>query len=233
MRWSIIRLIWMRDLRDQLRDRRTLFMMIGLPILLYPVVGAAVLGLALSFGDRSSKLGVVRPAGLPDDFPQRVPPSGGLSVAPAVAWLSATPLAGPIPAAPTALAQASRLHLEYPALIEAGRFTAFDASVPPRSAKAFAAEARFDILFFDEADANAALADRKVDLLLSAPPDFYTRLEEGEDPHEAVRTAITIRGRAGDEHSRLARQRLERLIETWKRDVKRVRLARRGIPERY
>src|SRR5436309_3050550 len=26
MRWSIIRLIWLRELRDQLRDRRTVFM---------------------------------------------------------------------------------------------------------------------------------------------------------------------------------------------------------------
>ena len=63
MRWSIIRLIWMRDLRDQLRDRRTLFMMIGLPLLLYPVLGSAVLGLAFRFGDRPSTIGARTPAG--------------------------------------------------------------------------------------------------------------------------------------------------------------------------
>src|SRR5438034_624090 len=34
MRWSIIRLIWLRELRDQLRDRRTLFVMVVLPLLL-------------------------------------------------------------------------------------------------------------------------------------------------------------------------------------------------------
>src|SRR5207247_1960960 len=109
MRWSIIRLIWMRDLRDQLRDRRTLFMMIGLPLLLYPVLGSAVLGLALRFGDRPSTLGVVRPAGLPDEFPPRDPPFAGRSAAPLVAWLSATPLPGPLPsqvATPAALSQA-------------------------------------------------------------------------------------------------------------------------------
>ena len=39
MRWSIIRLIWVRELRDQLRDRRTLFMIAVLPIILYPVAG--------------------------------------------------------------------------------------------------------------------------------------------------------------------------------------------------
>ena len=47
MRWSIIRLIWLRELRDQLRDRRTLFMIVGLPLLLYPVLGFAVLQFAV------------------------------------------------------------------------------------------------------------------------------------------------------------------------------------------
>ena len=53
MRWSMIRLIWFRELRDQLRDRRTVFMIAVLPLILYPVLGAAVLqlfaaGLALA-----------------------------------------------------------------------------------------------------------------------------------------------------------------------------------------
>src|SRR5262245_6895962 len=38
MRWSIIRLIWFRELRDQLRDRRTVFMIVLLPIVLYPLL---------------------------------------------------------------------------------------------------------------------------------------------------------------------------------------------------
>lgn len=45
MRWSMIRLIWFRELRDQLRDRRTVFMIAVLPIILYPVLGAAVIQL--------------------------------------------------------------------------------------------------------------------------------------------------------------------------------------------
>ena len=39
MRWPVVRLIWFREVRDLLRDRRTLFMMIGLPVLLYPAFG--------------------------------------------------------------------------------------------------------------------------------------------------------------------------------------------------
>ncbi len=36
MRWSNVRLIFRRELKDQLRDRRTIFMIFVLPILLYP-----------------------------------------------------------------------------------------------------------------------------------------------------------------------------------------------------
>ncbi len=39
MNWSNVRLIFMREVRDQLRDRRTLFMIAVLPILLYPLMG--------------------------------------------------------------------------------------------------------------------------------------------------------------------------------------------------
>lgn len=39
MNWSNVRLILAREIRDQLRDRRTLFMIAVLPILLYPLLG--------------------------------------------------------------------------------------------------------------------------------------------------------------------------------------------------
>ena len=39
MKWSNVRLIFRRELRDQLRDRRTLFTIAVLPLLLYPLLG--------------------------------------------------------------------------------------------------------------------------------------------------------------------------------------------------
>lgn len=36
-----VKLIWSRELRDQLRDRRTLFMVVVLPMLMYPLLGAS------------------------------------------------------------------------------------------------------------------------------------------------------------------------------------------------
>src|SRR5580700_7586686 len=68
MRWSIIRLIWMRELRDQLRDRRTLFMIAVLPIFLYPVVGVGLLELARGY----VKPSVIEVQGA-DQLPQPLP----------------------------------------------------------------------------------------------------------------------------------------------------------------
>src|SRR5579872_3447107 len=72
MRWSIIRLIWLRELRDQLRDRRTLFMIVGLPLLLYPVLAFAVLQFAVGFVEKPSTIGIVTADGS-RDFPPRAP----------------------------------------------------------------------------------------------------------------------------------------------------------------
>ncbi|MBI1246513.1 ABC transporter permease subunit [bacterium] len=43
MNWDNVKLILKRELRDQARDRRTLFSVIGLPVLLYPLMGLMVL----------------------------------------------------------------------------------------------------------------------------------------------------------------------------------------------
>src|ERR1700726_4273132 len=88
MRWSIIRLIWLRDLRDQLRDRRTLFMVLVLPLLLYPVLGFVVLKFALGFSEKPSLIGIV--SNSDQDFPERSPTGAGLSCVPDFAWLTAT-----------------------------------------------------------------------------------------------------------------------------------------------
>ncbi len=123
MRWSIVRLIWLRDLRDQLRDRRTLFMVLVLPLLLYPVLGFVVLKFALGFADKPSVIGIVRDIG--EDFPAHAYGPAGVSVVPDLGWLSATS-PGLLPGA-AALVAAGHETLDYPALIHAGQFTI----VPP------------------------------------------------------------------------------------------------------
>ena len=65
MRWSIVRLIWMRELRDQLRDRRTVLMVAVLPLVLYPLLGAGLVEVAGSFGQAPQVVGVYGIENLP------------------------------------------------------------------------------------------------------------------------------------------------------------------------
>src|SRR6266540_6645410 len=92
MRWSIIRTIWFREMRDQLRDRRTLVMVVGLPLVLYPLIGFAFLQFALGFAEKPSVIGVVTGGEDRKDFPPRQPPDAGRDVRPMLSWLSATPI---------------------------------------------------------------------------------------------------------------------------------------------
>src|SRR5687768_17327813 len=129
MRWSIIRLIWLRELRDQLRDRRTLFMIAVLPLLLYPVLGFAVLQFALGFAQRPSEIGIVTADGS-KDFPEREPESAGRSPAPGLAWLAATPISPDSWIAAAGIAQLGQRHLDYLQLLRDGQFTTFEGTLP-------------------------------------------------------------------------------------------------------
>ena len=42
MNWNNVKLIFGREMRDQLRDRRTLFLIAVLPLLLYPLMGMSI-----------------------------------------------------------------------------------------------------------------------------------------------------------------------------------------------
>lgn len=53
VQWRNIRLVFLRELRDQLRDRRTLFMVFVLPLLLYPTLGIGMLQLTMLFTEQS------------------------------------------------------------------------------------------------------------------------------------------------------------------------------------
>ena len=44
MFWTNVKLIYCRELRDQMRDRRTLFTIVVLPLLLYPILAMIVSG---------------------------------------------------------------------------------------------------------------------------------------------------------------------------------------------
>jgi sodium transport system permease protein len=65
MRWSKVALIFRREVRDQVRDRRTLFMIFVLPILLYPILGIGVLKFAATLEEKPRLVVVVGAENLP------------------------------------------------------------------------------------------------------------------------------------------------------------------------
>jgi len=69
MNWSKVHLIMIREARDQLRDRRTLFMIAVLPLLLYPLIGMTFLQVAQFMKEHPTRIWVIGSGGLPEDPP--------------------------------------------------------------------------------------------------------------------------------------------------------------------
>lgn len=59
MSWRNVKLIYAREIRDQLRDRRTLFMIAVLPLLLYPLIGMSVFQLSQFLRKNESQIVVI------------------------------------------------------------------------------------------------------------------------------------------------------------------------------
>ena len=66
MSWTNVKLIFFRELRDQLRDRRTLFTIVVLPLLLYPLMGMSVFQVQQFLKEHTSKVRIVGTEALPE-----------------------------------------------------------------------------------------------------------------------------------------------------------------------
>lgn len=66
MKWPNVKLIFCRELRDQLRDRRTLFTVAIMPMLLYPLMGMAMLQVAQFMREYPTKVWIVGMENLPE-----------------------------------------------------------------------------------------------------------------------------------------------------------------------
>jgi sodium transport system permease protein len=217
MRWPIIRLIFLREVRDQLRDRRTLFMIVVLPIMLYPVLGLALVQFALGFIDRASVIGISGSQHLP----QAKPTSALWYPGPAVAWLSLLPPAagsGPVfdkVAGAAALAIRAEQCTDYPPLSVDSQFPQAYFDQPH--------ESRTLGIHFLQSPDREALDSKQVDVLLRVPAGFQNELENGGSPD------LEILYRQ-DEGSRLAVKRLYSVLAKWRQRLREVRLRRLGLP---
>ncbi len=78
-RWSNVATIFRREVRDQIRDRRTLFMVFVLPLLLYPILGIGVLQLSTAFEQKPRLVVVVGAENLPESPPLLNPARDGFA----------------------------------------------------------------------------------------------------------------------------------------------------------
>lgn len=222
MRWSIIRLIWARELRDQLRDRRTIFMIAVLPVLIYPVAGLGVLQLASGWLTQKVVIGVVGAENLP---PERHPAS----------WFACTPPPAGAPLGGIAqVAAAASLAVGPPALLDhRGGRVAFR----PGYVRSREASESLQVRDLGEPVASAAvtpdllarlderyLDERGVDLVLVVPAGLRAGLD-GDG-----RTDLYLVPRRKDETTRLVVLRVTGVLNRWKADLKDQRLARLGLP---
>ena len=69
MNWESVRLIYLRELKDQLRDRRTLFTILVLPLILYPLLGMTFLNVTQFLKEHPTRVWVIGAKNLPSDTP--------------------------------------------------------------------------------------------------------------------------------------------------------------------
>jgi len=238
MRWSIVRLIWFRELRDQLRDRRTIFMIAVLPVFLYPVAGIGLMQLARGFINPQNAIGIVGSENLPPWS------ASGTPSVQSAGWLSLMPpgpgcLLGGIAPAWSASGLGLAHRLEYPPLLD-------QASSRPQISSAVLAANEEPANWLVRTWSDPALAswaplepdlagkvdrreldNKRVDLLIVVPPDFRKNLEKGR------RATLYLLTRPDDERSRLVSGRFGIILGRWKAQLKVVRLLREGLPPDY
>ncbi len=209
MRWSIVGLIFRRELLDQVRDRRTLFMIIGLPVLLYPLAGMGLMQLAAGFGQRDHTVAIVQAEQLPA-------PTDAVRTAVGLVGLAGQ---GPLAVAPLLPAA----HWGWPALLAPTDSPPYRLLGHSDDAREAARTLHLQPVASLEA-ARELLDSRQIDLILVVDEDFLGRLDGGRQP------ILTLFSRIGEDRSRLAETKMTRVLAAYRQALKETRLFRAGLP---
>ncbi len=226
MNWRNIRLIYAREIRDQLRDRRTLFMIAVLPLLLYPLLGMSVFQLS-QFVRKSEPIVLVVGAEqlkLADDLPKLFDDGH-----------FATKLTGDPKVA-------DWLHVEF-------AHSRTDSPAPP--AKNAADDKSDDSAADEPTDPELKRAEERlksgdIQVVLNFPPDFGKRLrdlqtqikaraEGAKKPAATAESAAAVEKpelifNSGKEKSRVAHMQVEQIVDTWKSEIVHDNLVASHVP---
>ncbi|HVS34228.1 MAG TPA: ABC transporter permease, partial [Gemmataceae bacterium] len=203
MRWSIVRVIWVRELRDQLRDRRTIFMIAVLPLLLYPLIGLGIGELVVGIGQKPQVVGVYGVENLPaaaegDPAPLFVRDADG-SLRLAAEYVRD-------PDQQTEAAGAPRKLQPAPEIRELG--TAGSAELTIEEIKT-----RY----------GKPLDDRTVDVVVVVPSGFAANVGEEKQ------AKLWVLERENDEHSHAVNDRFTAALSRWRKTLRETRLSRHGL----
>ncbi len=220
MNWSNVRLIFLRELRDQLRDRRTMFTVLVLPLLLYPLLGMTFLQVAQFMEEHPTWIWIVGAEHLPGE-PQLIKDG---QFAEEFCLLKESRL--------LTLDAERAASLELADAIE--QLAARD-DLSPRDAQ----HARLRQVVQQE------LVAHKYDVLVYIPPDFARSLEDARRPSRASTSSDGDAGKEADvaqvprlkifvntasDKSRIAQVRVERVLDRWRNAIVEKNLQDNDIP---
>jgi sodium transport system permease protein len=200
MSWQNVRLIWFREVRDQLRDRRTIFMIAVLPVLLYPLLGMLFLQITQFMQQQPTRIWVLGAA--------------ALTAQPAL-------FDGPQFAAefcPEDEARLLRLSLGEAGPGPAGDEPMFDLARREIRRDGYDAILVFPAAFSSQLAALSSVADRSVAEKGRQPPAGLPKVAGPE----------ILFNQAGDA-SRIAADRIERVLKRWRDAVVHRMLDSRGV----
>ena len=201
MNWASVFLIFRREWRDQLRDRRTLFTVVVLPLLLYPLMGMALLQLAQFMREHPTRIWLVGSEQLPNS------PSllQGNQIAPE--WCGA----------------------ERPELLELVFSDEADREFQQvvsdlRNRDSENQSGQENIANFLNAMVQEEMRKRDIHLTLLVPPNFETN-----GSAEAAANLYLFTNSASDK-SNIAFQRVSKILGTWKKGVVAEQLRGQSLP---
>lgn len=202
MRWHLVLTLFRKEITETLRDRRTLLMAIGIPVLLYPLIAIALTKVQESQAEAQeaakSRVAVwgTLPGSLADELAQagKFELQPGLGLSPSLQKLMETGSLPPLPAEE-----------------EKGASAKEKATKPPSPAKATPADEPQVIV-----EARALVAERKSDAVLLLWPGFESSLASG-GLSKAVILYDSVRDSSSKAHQRLG----DLLVEFRKKEVRR------------
>ena len=254
MNWKNIRLIFLREIRDQLRDRRTLFMVAVLPLLLYPALGIGMVQMQVTFSERTRIVAVIGVDDLPtqpliegDHFLKEL--FNNPDDADKIRVVTEQLLVQPGDESPEVLAFLKEAHDQRDQIANLGRNgrrqqRAFDAKDKPLLLQLEAEEAK------QKADLDKWFTQGPVQVLIVVPHGFGKRLDEinrllaGDRPNpppdpadgtappnlEPVDPPVILKNGA-DERSSIAYRRVKEVLAAWEQLLLAERLRFAHLPE--